>query len=119
MKKDTSKSTVLIITTGFLILYFVFSWKWAIIVSLVVGIAGIISEKLSRMIEKLWMKLAQLLSFIVPSILLGIVFYFILFPVSLAAKLFVRDPLKLSNKYKSYFIDVDKEFDKKSFEKIW
>ena len=119
MKSDTSKSTVLVISMGFLILYLIFSWQWAVLVSLIVGIVGIISNSLSRTIEWGWMKLARLLNYIIPSILLGIVFYLLLFPLSLISKLFTRDPLMLSNKHNTYFINIKKEFDKKSFEKIW
>lgn len=119
MKNDTSKSTVLVICTGFLILYMIFSWQWALILSLVVGLAAIISGTLSRLIEKGWMGLAKILSYIIPSILLAIVFYLILFPLSLLSKLFTKDPLMLSKKYDSYFLPVNKEADKESLEKIW
>jgi ABC-type dipeptide/oligopeptide/nickel transport system permease subunit len=119
MKKDTSKSTMLVISMGFLILYLLFFWQWAVITSLIVGIVGIISGTLSRIIEKWWMELARILSYIIPSILLGIVFYLFLFPISLISKLFTKDPLMLSNKYKTYFVTINKEVDKKSFEKIW
>jgi Saxitoxin biosynthesis operon protein SxtJ len=119
MKKDTSKSAVLVISTGFLILYLIFSWRWAVITSLVVGIAGILSDSLSKMIEEWWMKLAHVLGIIVSSILLGIVFYLLLFPISLISKIFTRDTLMRSNKYPTYFIPIDKEADKVSFEKMW
>lgn len=119
MKTDTSKSTILIISTGFLILYLVFSWQWAVIVSLIVGVVGIISSFLSKKIEWGWMKLSQFMGYIIPNILLSIVFFLFLFPISLFSKLFSKDPLMLSEKYKTYFIDINKEIDKKSFEKIW
>jgi len=119
LKTDSSKSTIIVISTGFLILYLIFSWHWAIIVSLVVGVIGIASPFLSKKIEWLWMKLSKLLGYIVPNILLSLVFYLLLFPISLLYKLFVNDPLMLSNKYKTYFIDINKKMDKKSFEKIW
>lgn len=119
MKKDTAKSTILVISMGFLFLYLVFSWQWSVYVSLIVGITGIISDKLSKIIEKGWMGLSRILSYIIPSILVGIVFFLVLFPISLISKLFTKDPLMLSNKYSSYFINVNKEFSKSSFEKIW
>ena len=119
IQADTSKSTILIISTGFLILYLAFSWKWAVIVSLLVGIAGIVSSVLSKKIEWGWMKLAKIMGYIIPNILLTIVFFLFLLPISLLSKLFSKDPLMLSKKYKTYFIDINKEMDKKSFEKIW
>jgi hypothetical protein len=119
MKKDTSKSTILVISMGFLALYLLFAWRWAGITSLVIGLTGILSDTLSNKIEWVWMKLSHILSLIVPSVLLTILFYLILFPISLLSKLFTKDPLMLSNKNSSFFIDVNKEFNKKSFETIW
>lgn len=119
MKADTSKSTILIISMGFLILYLLFSWQWAVFVSLVVGIVGILFTTLSKKIEWGWMKLAEFMGYIIPNILLTIVFFFLLFPISLLSKLFSKDPLMLSNKHSSYFIDINREMDKESFEKIW
>jgi len=119
MKTDTSKSTILIISMGFLILYLLFLWQWAVYVSLIVGVVGIISSYLSKKIEWGWMKLAKIMGYIIPNILLSIVFFLFLFPISLLSKLFSKDPLMLSEKYKTYFIDINKEMDKQSFEKIW
>jgi hypothetical protein len=117
--KDSSKSTMLVISMGFLVLYLVKAWHWAVIVSLSAGIIGILSPFLSRKIEWAWMKLGRLLGYIVPNILLGIVFYLILFPISLLARLSRKDPLMLSKDQGSYFVDVEKETDRKDFEKIW
>lgn len=119
MKTDKSKSTILVITIGFLILYLAFSWRWAVFVSLAVGMAGVVSVSLSRIIDRVWMKLSRILSYIIPNVLLGIVFYFFLFPISLISKIFTKDPLMLSNKHKSYFIDIKNEVSKENFEKTW
>jgi hypothetical protein len=119
MKTDTSKSTILVISMGFLIIYVVFSWHWAVLVSLVIGVIGILSSYLSKKIEWVWMKISQLLGYIIPNILLTIMFFLFLYPISLLSKLFSKDPLMLSNKHKTYFIDINKEIDKKSFEKTW
>ena len=118
-KKDTSKSTMLIISMGFLVLYLIKAWQWAVIVSLTAGIIGIVSPFLSRKIEWAWMKLGKLLGYIVPNILLSIVFYLILFPLSMLSKIFRKDPLMLSKDYDSYFVDLEKKTDRKDFEKMW
>ena len=119
MKQDTSKSTVLVICMGFLVLYLVFGWKWAIYTSLGVGVLAIASGFLSRQIEWAWMKLAMVLGYIVPNILLSVIFFLFLFPIALLSKLFKKDTLMLSSKHKSYFIDINKQMDKAAFEKTW
>jgi ABC-type microcin C transport system permease subunit YejE len=65
------------------------------------------------------MKLAHLLGFVTQNILLSVLFFLILFPVSLISKLFIKDPLMLSDNKGSYFTDITKEADKESFEKPW
>ena len=119
MKQDSSTSTILTISMGFLFLYFVFSLKWAGAVSLGIGIIGVLSSKISRKIEWAWMKLAQCFGTIIPSVLLTLGFYFFLTPIAFAFRMFNKDILMLSDKHKSYFVDIDKEISKNSFEDIW
>lgn len=119
MKTDTSRTTILVISMGFLVIYLAFGFKWAIYVSLGVGVLGIASAWASQKIEWAWMKLAKVLGYIVPNILLSLVFFLFLFPIAIIQRLFTKDPLMLRNKYQTYFIEVNKQMDKKEFEKIW
>ena len=85
MQKQASQQepvkTVLVIVTGFLIVYVLSAWRWALFTALIIGIAGLASAFLARWIDYLWMQLAQLLSLIIPNILLSAVFYLILTPL--------------------------------------
>lgn len=118
-KTDPTK-TVLIITVGFVIIFLITKVQWAIFVAVGIGLIGILSSYLSKKIDFLWMKLAWILSLIIPNILLGLVFYLFLFPISLLAKLFGnKDPLILKNKTDSIYINSNKKFEKETFEKLW
>jgi len=118
--KSTPIKTVLVISMGFLIVYLITQWKWAIYVTLTVGLTGILSDYLSKKLDFLWMKLTWILSFIVPNILLTIVFYLLLFPMAVLSRLFgEKDPLRLKNTTNSIFKNTNKKFDKVSFEKPW
>ncbi len=118
--KNNPISTLLVITVGFLVVYLITKMQWTIYISLGVGLIGIISKRLSYYIDTVWMKLAQVLGYIVPNIILSIVFYFFLFPLSLLSKLFGKsDPLNLNNNQESLFVVVDKNYEKESFEKPW
>lgn len=119
MNRKSSRLVVLTISTGFLFLYFIFSFHWAIIVAAMIGSFGILSSFISYKIEWFWLKLAQFLSLIFSNILLTAVYYFILFPISLVSRFFSKDPLMLSRKYKSYFVDREKKLRKEDFEKTW
>jgi hypothetical protein len=119
MKVDTSKTTILVICMGFLVFHLIFKWDWALYVSLGIGVLGLASSFLSQKIEWGWMKLAKILGYIVPNILLSIVFFVFLFPMAVIQRLFTKDPLMLSKKYQTYFVDVNKQMQKAEFEKIW
>jgi len=119
MNSNPSK-TVLTITVGFLIVYVVSDMKWVLSVTIVVGLAGILSSFLAEKIELIWMKLTWVLSLIVPNILLGAVFYIFLFPVALLAKLFSRkNALQLKDHTDSVYIETNKTFTNKDFENPW
>ena len=119
IKTDPVK-TVLVITVGFLVLYFFTDWYVTLVVALVVGVAGILSDNLARKIDFLWMKLTIILSYIVPNIILSIVFYVFLTPLALLQRMFgEKNQLQLKNNNNSLFQKSDKEFNPKSFEKPW
>lgn len=116
---DTSKTTMLVIATGFLGIYLIFSLEWAVWGSLIIGLTGSFSGWASRKIELIWMQIAKILSYIIPNILLAAIFFLILFPLSLLYRLFNKDPLMLKPGYDSFFIDIGKEMSKESFKKTW
>jgi ABC-type multidrug transport system fused ATPase/permease subunit len=118
-KTDPIK-TVLTISVGFIVVFLITKWKWAITISLIVGLAGLSSDFLSKKIDFIWMKLSWVLSLIVPNIILSAIFYLFLFPVSLLYKAISQnDPLMLKNNLSSTFINSNKTFTKASFEKSW
>ncbi len=119
MNKEAAKSTLLVLSTGCLALFLIFSWKGWLVLSFLLGLIGVFSPWLSEKIHWLWMKLADLLGMVVPKIVLTIVFYGVLLPLALLSRLVRRDPLMLSEKYDSYFIDLHHEVKKEDFTKIW
>jgi len=102
------------------IVYLTTQWKPALFIAMGVGLAGIISTYLAIKIDFLWMKLAWLLSLIVPNILLSIVFYLLLTPIALLSRLFKKiDDLSLKNTSSTLFKDTNKHFDENSFKNPW
>jgi hypothetical protein len=74
----------------------------------------------SLFIDKIWFKISFILSLIIPNILLGSIFYLILFPIALLSRLFGnKDPLNLKNSLKTLFINKNTNFKAKSFEQPW
>lgn len=119
MKSNPTK-TVLTITVGFLIVYAATQMKWALNVSIIIGLAGIFSSFLAEKIEWLWMKLAWILSLIVPNILLSLVFFVFLFPIAILARITGNKNLLQRKQPKdTVFKTRNVRFDAKSFENPW
>ena len=119
MKSNPSK-TALTISMGFLLIFWFTKMNWALTVSIVIGVTGVLSDTLSRYIELAWMKLTYILSLIVPNIILGIVFFLFLLPLSILARIFRKeDALKLKNAFSSVYSEKNKTYDKAHFENMW
>lgn len=118
--KTTPIKTVLTICVGMLVVHLLTGVQWPLTVSLVVGVAGLVSERLAQLIDLLWMKLAYVLSLIMPKVMLSAVFYLVLFPVALLSRLFGgKNPLMLKDPGATTYITVNRSFDREGFEKMW
>ena len=118
--KLKAKSTVLVIVVGFIIIY-AYSKNYIFLrISIIIGLVGVISDSASLIIDKIWFKISYILGLIVPNILLGLIFYIILFPIALLSRIFKKDdPLMLSNNKESFFKNRIQKFKIISFEKPW
>jgi len=81
--------------------------------------SGIISPLISRYTETGLKLFTKITGYIIQTVLLSVLFFMILFPISVLYRLFNKDNLMLSPKYPSYFININKEFGKESLEKPW
>ncbi len=119
MKSNPIK-TAIIMVAGFLVLYYIFEKEVFVHVATGLAIVAVVSKKLMMGIEWLWFKLAQVLSFIVPNILLSLIFFLFLFPIALLSKLFGnKNSLQRKNKSDSLFIHRNFTYTKESLSNPW
>lgn len=119
-KVSNPSKTVLTIVVGFILVYLITKMKWSLSVAFFVGLAGVLSDFIAKQIDFVWMKLTLVLSYIVPNIVLTLIFYLFLFPIALLTKIFgKKDPMHLKNTASTLFVHHEKVFDKAYFEKHW
>lgn len=119
-KSNHPSKTVLVITVGFLVLFFFTKNEWMLYVAMSVGILGAISTFLAEQIDWLWTKLSWILSKIVPNIVMTLIFYFVLTPTAFLSRIFgKKDPMDLKNTQESLWKSRSTSFSKESFEKPW
>lgn len=119
-KESNPYKVLAVIVTGFLVVYALSMWKWALWTALAAGVTGILSKKLLGLIILLWDKITLVLSKIIPNILLAAIYYLFLTPVALLAKFFTRaDHLMLKNNSETLFTEYNREIKASDFEKPW
>ena len=83
------------IATGLAVIFWFTSKDYFLHASIIIGLIGLFSPFLSRLIAKAWFKLAEWLGLINGTILLSIIFLFILFPLALFTRLFNKLGIQL------------------------
>lgn len=103
MKKDKTTETCLVISTGLIFLYFVFNVKALLAVAFLIGVTGVFIKPLAHLISWLWLKLGDILGYVVSKIILTVIYFIFLFPIAILYRAFKKDPLKLKRKHSSYW----------------
>tara|TARA_B100000674_G_scaffold192389_1_gene156710 strand:+ start:443 stop:823 length:381 start_codon:yes stop_codon:yes gene_type:complete len=92
---------------------------YLIIISVIFLILGLLNSKLLSPLNNLWIKFGEILGKIIAPIVMAVVYFLILTPISLLVRLFGKDliEMKFSNNVKSYWIKrkknlgtMDKQF---------
>ena len=84
---------------------------YLIIISIIFLILGLLNSKLLSPLNLFWIKIGELLGKIIAPIVMAIIYFFILTPVSLIVRLFGKDllSLKFSKQIKTYWIKRKKD----------
>ena len=68
---------------------------WSLIISIIFLILGLLNSKLLKPLNNLWIKFGEILGKIIAPIVMMIVFFIVLTPVSFIVKLFIKDLLNI------------------------
>tara|TARA_B100000780_G_scaffold274102_1_gene238639 strand:+ start:160 stop:429 length:270 start_codon:yes stop_codon:yes gene_type:complete len=81
---------------------------------------SLVSKTFSDWIEKIWNFISKALSYIVPNILLSLIFFLLLVPLSFLSKVFKsKTEYNTKNNSDTNFINSNKVYSKKFFERAW
>lgn len=120
MTESDKVKAQLVIVTGLVVLYFIFKSEYFLIAAAVVGVVSIAIPVVGDGIVKVWYKLAEILGAINGRILLSIVFFLVLLPVAILARIGKKNALNLKNeKGTSVFLDRNHKYAPKDLEHVW
>lgn len=82
---------------------------WALIISIIFLILGLLNSKILTPLNKLWFKFGILLGNFISPVVMGVVFFAVVTPTSLIMKVLGKDLLNLKkNNKKTYWIEKSK-----------
>ena len=85
---------------------------WAIVISLIFLILGILNSKILTPLKTLWIKFGEFLGKIIAPIVMGLIYFIIITPIGILMRLLGKDVLNIKyNKNKSYWIKRPKNVD--------
>jgi len=120
MKKAKTYETILVITTGFVILYLLTKAVPFIVVAIAISVLSLMSFFIADKINWLWMKLSEGMGYISSKIILTIVFFFILLPISLIYKIFNNDVLNIRKRNRlSIYVERNHKYNAEEMENVW
>ena len=81
-------------------------YYWSLIISLVFLILGLLNSKILSPLNVIWFKFGILIGKIISPIIMGIIFFLIVSPISILLKIFRKDVLQLKyHNKKTYWVD--------------
>ncbi len=119
MDQTTKYQSLLVIVLGFSIIALFFDWQYLLYGVLALGVLSMMFSSFGDLVVKLWFKLAHALGWVNARVLLSIVFFLFLFPISLLYRLFSKDDMMLKNNYNSTFKIRNHKYIKEDLENIW
>ena len=119
MDKSKTLETSLVLTTGFLLIYLITKSNLFLYLAFAFGITGIFIKPLAKYISIAWFKLADILNYFVSKIILGMLFFVVLFPVSLLYKITNKDKLRLKQSKNSNWIERNHTYSSADLKNIW
>ena len=119
MERTKILETSLVLTTAFMVIYLITGNNVFLYLALAFGISGIFVKPAAKYIAIAWFKLAGILNFFVSRIILGTLFFMILFPISLLYKIPNKDNLLLKRSDKSTWIKRNHKYTSGDLENIW
>lgn len=119
--KAEQKTNILVITLGFIGLWFLTNKQYIVLlyISLGVGVLSLISNGIMNWILWIWDRIALVLGWINTRILLATIFYVFLFPVAVITRLRVKNMLQLKKSDNSIFKTRNHTYTRADLENTW
>ena len=119
MKNQKSLETVLVLVLAQIIIFLFTRHLLWLYTGVALGVLGLFIPFLVDKIHYAWMKLAHLLGYIMSRVILTLIFFLVLLPLTLLSRFSSRNAMELKRKRTSTFKDRNYTYTRESLENVW
>jgi hypothetical protein len=103
-------SAVILVFNGFLYAFRGYMYFWMLLLAIIFSVSALIKPNILKYIYKAWTTIALIIAWIINTIILSIVFYVVVTPIALIARIAKKEflEIKIDTKTKSYWHDIEK-----------
>ncbi|KQS31339.1 SxtJ family membrane protein [Dyadobacter sp. Leaf189] len=118
--KSEHAKAQLVIVTGLILIFYFFKQPAILAAAAIVGMVSLLIPPAGEIIVKCWFKIAEVLGKINGAILLTVIFFIVLIPVALIARMNRKDALTLKRRQSgSLFHERNHKYGAKDLENVW
>lgn len=119
MKNQKSLETILVLVLAQIIIFLVTRRLLWLYTGVALGVLALLIPVLADKIHYAWMKLAHILGYITSRIILTLIFFLVLFPLTLLSKFSSRHAMELKRRRTSTFKERNYTYTPESLENVW
>jgi hypothetical protein len=119
MARNKVLETMLVLVLALMVFYRTTNNGYLFLLAIIVGAIGLFVPSLAEKIHFAWMKLAEGLGFVTSKIILTIIFFIILVPISFLFKAFGKNNVQMKPGNDSCFKERNFTYTPESLENVW
>ncbi|OQP57249.1 hypothetical protein A3860_11880 [Niastella vici] len=119
MPRNKVLETILVLVLALVVFYRITNNRYLFGLAIAVGAIGLFIPALAEKIHLVWMKLAEGLGAVTSKIILTIIFFVILVPISFLFKAFGKNAVQKKAGSNSYFKERNFTYTRESLENVW
>lgn len=117
--KEKELKSLLVIVVGLLVFYLIFNNAYFIYASVAIGGLSLLIPTVGKGINWVWFKIAEVLGWINSRILLSLLYYIFLTPISLLYRIFKKNSLDIKAPSKSIYEERNHIYSSKDLDNPW
>ena len=119
MKNNSGYSTIVVLITALIILLLIYHQKIFLLAAISLAFLCILFPSVTVFIHQLWMKFGNIIGSVTNKVLLTLIFFLVLLPISFLARSFKKISILLQRRENTYYQERNYEFAKQDLEKMW